>query len=120
VERDIYTIKAAGFEGPFGLLLELIEQRKLFINDVSLSAVTEDYLNYMNKLGGLNHFSPAEIASFVLVASTLILIKSKSLLPNLDLTSGEESDIKSLEERLRLYEKYVREGNNFCSARAEK
>lgn len=107
-----YTIKTAGFEGPFGLLLDLVEKRKLFINDVSLAAVTEDYLNYMNKLGGL---SPAEVTSFVLVASTLILIKSKSLLPNLNLTSEEERDIKSLEERLRLYEIFTKLGGNIKS-----
>ena len=109
MEKDVYQIKISGFEGPFGLLLDLIEKRKLHINDVSLSAVTEDYLAYMNKLGGL---SPAEISSFVLVASTLLLIKSKSLLPNLDLTSEEQGDIKSLEERLRLYELFTRLGGN--------
>ena len=105
VETESYTIKTAGFEGPFGLLLGLVEKRKLFINDVSLAAVTEDYLKYMNKLGGL---PPSEIASFILVASTLLLIKSKSLLPNLDLTGEEEGDIKNLEERLRLYELFSR------------
>jgi segregation and condensation protein A len=87
----------------------LIEKRKLFINDVSLSAVTEDYLSYMNKLGGL---PPAEVSSFVLIASTLLLIKSKSLLPNLDLTMEEEGDIKNLEERLRLYEIFTKLGGN--------
>lgn len=112
VEADTYQIKTAGFEGPFGLLLGLIEKRKLFINDLSLAAVTEDYLNYVNKLGSLN---PAEISSFIVVASTLILIKSKSLLPNLNLTSEEEGDIKSLEERLRLYEIFTRLGNNIKS-----
>ena len=105
MERDTYTIKTTGFEGPFGLLLNLIEKRKLFINDVSLATVTEDYLEYMNKLGGL---SPQKISNFILVASTLILIKSKSLLPNLNLTSEEEGDIRSLEERLRLYELFTK------------
>jgi segregation and condensation protein A len=109
MEPNTFQIKTTGFEGPFGLLLNLIEKRKLFINDVSLSAVTEDYLSYMNKLGGL---PPSEVSSFVLVASTLLLIKSKSLLPNLDLTSEEEGDIKSLEERLRLYELFIRLGGN--------
>ncbi len=112
MERDTYKIKTAGFEGPFGLLLQLIEKRKLFINDVSLAAVTEDYLHYMNKLGGSSSFSPAEISGFILVASTLILIKSKSLLPNLNLTMEEEGDIKSLEERLRLYELFSKLGIN--------
>ena len=112
METQSYKIKTSGFEGPFALLLELVEKRKLFINDVSLAAVTEDYLKYMNKLGGL---PPAEIASFILVASTLLLIKSKSLLPNLDLTGEEEGDIKNLEERLRLYELFTKLGGNIKS-----
>ncbi|KKR69982.1 MAG: Segregation and condensation protein A [Parcubacteria group bacterium GW2011_GWF1_40_6] len=107
MEKDTYQIKTSGFEGPFGLLLSLVEKRKLFINDVSLAQVTEDYLEYINKLGGL---PPSEISSFVLVASTLLLIKSKSLLPNLDLTSEEEGDIRDLEERLRLYEIFTKLG----------
>lgn len=112
MEKEIYHIKTGGFEGPFGLLLELIEKRKLFINDVSLASVTEDYLSYMNRSGGLQSLHPSEIASFVFVASTLILIKSKSLLPNLSLTNEEEGDIKSLEERLRLYELFTKLGGN--------
>jgi segregation and condensation protein A len=117
METDTFQIKTAGFEGPFGLLLNLIEKRKLFINDVSLSAVTEDYLAYINKLGGL---PSAEISSFVLVAATLLLIKSKSLLPNLDLTSEEEGDIKNLEERLRLYELFTKLGGNIKNNFGEK
>lgn len=112
METEDFKIKMAGFEGPFGLLLSLIEKRKLFINDVSLSTVTEDYLSYMNKLGGLN---PSEVSSFILIASTLLLIKSKSLLPNLDLTSEEEGDIKNLEERLRLYEIFTKLGGKIKS-----
>ena len=112
METDTYQIKTSGFEGPFGLLLNLVEKRKLHINDVSLAQVTEDYLEYMNKLGGL---PPSEISSFVLVASTLLLIKSKSLLPNLDLTSEEEGDIKNLEERLRLYEIFTKLGGKIKS-----
>lgn len=112
VETRSYKIKTTGFEGPFGLLLDLVEKRKLFINDVSLAVVTEDYLNYMNKLGGLSSLPPAEISSFIIVASTLILIKSKSLLPNFNLTLEEEGDIHDLEERLRLYELFTKLGEN--------
>lgn len=115
--NSAFQIKTASFEGPFGLLLTLIEKRKLFINDVSLAQVTEDYLSYMNKLGGLH---PAEISSFILVASTLLLIKSKSLLPNLDLTNEEEGDIKNLEERLRLYELFTKLGGNIKNNFGEK
>jgi len=100
-----YQIKTDAFEGPFHLLLSLIEERKFFINDLSLAQVTEDYLNYVKKFEELN---PSEISSFIVVAATLILIKSKSLLPNLNLTSEEESDIHNLEERLKLYELYTK------------
>lgn len=116
-DNSTFQIKTAGFEGPFGLLLSLIEKRKLFINDVSLSAVTEDYIQYMNKFGAL---SPAEISSFILIASTLLLIKSKSLLPDLDLTSEEEGDIKNLEERLRLYEIFTKLGGNIKNTFGQK
>ncbi len=99
-----YKIKTSIFEGPLGLLLHLVEKRKLFINDISLAEVTEDYLNYINTLGNI---SPDRISSFIVVASTLILIKSKSLLPELLLTDEEEGDIKRLEERLRLYKIFI-------------
>jgi segregation and condensation protein A len=114
---NIYTVKTEAFQGPFGLLLDLVEKRKLFINDVSLASVTEDFLNYMNSLGDSGGLGPVEITSFVQVAATLILIKSKSLLPNLSLTDEEQGDIKNLEERLRLYKIFMSLGgdikNNF-------
>jgi segregation and condensation protein A len=109
VEQEVYKIKTAGFEGPLGLLLGLVEERKLFINEISLAEVTEDYLKYINTLGNL---SPYEISSFVVVAATLILIKSKSLLPNLNLTNEEEVDIRNLEDRLKLYELYIKLGGH--------
>ncbi len=98
-----FNVKTASFEGPFGLLLSLVESRKLFINDVSLAQVTEDYIKYVNNLP---KEEKEEIASFILVAATLILIKSKSLLPELSLSKEEETDIKNLEDRLKLYELY--------------
>ena len=112
METEAYKIKTANFEGPFGLLLNLIEERKLHINDISLAQVTEDYLNYVNNLKGLE---PGEISSFIIVAATLILIKSKSLLPNLSLTEEEEGDIRNLEDRLKLYELYTRLAGNIKS-----
>lgn len=99
-----YKIKTKVFEGPFGLLLSLVEKRKLFINDLSLSEVTEDYLKH---LSGLRNLPPEEASSFLLVASTLLLIKSKSLLPNLDLTEEEKGGIRNLEKRLRLFKLFT-------------
>ncbi len=109
MEKETYKIKTGNFEGPFHLLLSLIEEKKFFINDLSLAQVTEDYLNYVNSLEKSNH---AQISSFIIVAATLILIKSKSLLPNLNLTSEEEGNIKNLEERLKLYELYTKLSGN--------
>ena len=109
METETYKVKTINFEGPFGVLLNLIEEHKLFINEISLAQVTEDYLNYVNNLGK-GH--PDEITSFIVVAATLILIKSKSLLPSLSLTNEEEGDIKNLEDRLKQYERYIRLGGN--------
>lgn len=100
--NNSYIVKQAAFEGPFPLLLSLIEGKKLFINDISLASITDDYIAHVNR----EKIDPRLISSFILVASTLILIKSKSLLPNLNLTEEEEKDITNLEERLRLYELY--------------
>jgi len=117
VENEAYNVKTINFEGPFGVLLNLIEERKLFINEISLAQVTEDYLKYLNSLEKTH---PDEIASFVVVAATLILIKSKSLLPNLNLTSEEEGDIKNLEDRLKLYELYIQLSGNVKNIFGEK
>ena len=96
-----YKVKTEAFEGPFNLLLSLVEERKLFINEISLAQVTEEYLKYVNESKDI---APENLTGFISVAATLILIKSKSLLPGINLTEEEEVDIKSLEERLRLYE----------------
>src|SRR3989344_7594620 len=97
-----FTVKTPHFEGPLELLLDLIERRKLFINDISLAAVTDDYLAYLE--GRKEAGAPlSEIAHFILIASTLLLIKSKSLLPSLSLTEEETESMEDLERRLRLY-----------------
>jgi len=99
---DKYSIKTEIFEGPLDLLLTLIEKRKLFIGDVALAKVADDYIEYVGTLNGL---PVSSVANFILVASTLVLIKSKSLLPTLDLTAEEEGSIEDLERRLHIYKK---------------
>lgn len=98
-----YKVVTPSFEGPFSLLLELIESRKLFVGEISLAKVTEDYINYVNRLDSLN---TDEISNFVVIAATLILIKSKSLLPNIEFTKEEQVEIKTLEDRLKLFETF--------------
>lgn len=97
-----FTVKQTHFEGPLDLLLDLIEKKKLFVNDVSLAKVADDYIAYVKNL---SEFPVADSAHFVLIASTLLLIKSKSLLPTLDLTNEEQASIDELQLRLRIYER---------------
>ena len=106
---DEYSIKTDVFEGPLELLLSLVEKRKLFISDISLSQVADDYISYIKQL---ENFPIADSAHFILIASTLVLIKSKSLLPNLSLSDEEEKNIDELEARLRQYQKYKELSNN--------
>lgn len=97
-----FHIKTPVFEGPLELLLSLIEKRKVFISDISLADVADEYMAFVKQL---EHFPIKDAAQFVLIASTLVLIKSKSLLPEFALTVEEEADIKDLEERLRVYQR---------------
>src|SRR3989344_4328791 len=102
METEMYKVKTLAFEGSLELLLNLIEKRKLLINEISLAEVADDFIAYVK---GLEKFPIAESANFILVASTLVLIKSKSLLPTLDLTDEEESNVAELEQRLKIYQR---------------
>ena len=95
-----YRVKTPVYEGPFDLLLNLIESRKLFINEISLSEVTNDYVAYTRQI---SDGKISETTAFIVIAATLILIKSKSLLPNMTLTDDEKNQIGNLENRLALY-----------------
>ncbi len=99
--KEEYRVKTSTFEGPLELLLRLVEEKKLFINEISLSEVTDDYIAYVRSLSSLDL---GQISGFLVVAATLILIKSKSLLPNLDLSEDEQTQIDDLERRLKIYQ----------------
>lgn len=93
-------IKTEQFEGPLELLLELVEKRKLLINDISLAAVTDEY---MRTVSVMQERSLPHTAQFIALAATLLLIKSKSLLPVLELTEEEHEQIDDLEVQLKYY-----------------
>ncbi len=95
-----FEISTERFSGPLQKLLELIEERKLEITELSLAEITGEFLDYVHKMG---EAEPKVLADFVSVAARLLLIKSKSLIPNLELTTEEEESIVDLEERLKLY-----------------
>jgi segregation and condensation protein A len=92
-----FALETPVYQGPLEALLELIEARKLSITQVSLAEVCDAYLSYLEKLPEL---PLGETAQFVLVASTLLLIKSRSLLPSLTLTEEERESVDELERRL--------------------
>ncbi len=105
-----FAVKVMDFEGPLDLLLSLVEDRKMLVNDVSLTKVSDDFLKYIQEQGG---FPLAEASQFVLVSATLLLLKSRSLLPVLSLTREEEEDIHDLEYRLRIYQAVRQASRNF-------
>lgn len=102
LETNKYLIKIENFEGPLDLLCHLIDKNKMNINEVNLSQITDQYIDYINKMEEMN----LEVTSeFLIMASTLIYIKSKNLLPK---ASDDEEEI-SEEELLRRiieYKKY--------------
>lgn len=100
---ETFSIKTATFEGPLELLLDLVEKRKFLINDISLASVTDEY---MAEVRLMQELSLPNTTQFISLAATLLLIKSKSLLPILKLTEDEEGDIGDLEIRLRRYQMY--------------
>ena len=87
------AIKINDFEGPLDLLCHLIDKNQMNIYDIELSKITDQYIEYLNKMEELN----LEIASeFLVMASTLLYLKSKNLLPK----QNEEEDVELTEEEL--------------------
>lgn len=92
LETKKYAIKIDNFEGPLDLLCHLIDKNKMNIYDINLSEITDQYINYLKEQEKLN----LEIASeFIIMASTLLYLKSKNLLPK-----HEEEEEEITEEEL--------------------
>jgi len=103
--QENYEIKLPLFEGPFDLLLFFIERDELDIYDIPIFKITTDFLNYIRHLETLN----VDVASeFILVAATLMRIKSKMLLPRpqLDEQGNEIDPREELIRHLLEYKKY--------------
>lgn len=99
----MYNVKLEKFEGPMELLLELIEKEKLDITELSLSKVADEYLEYIRNN---QNIQLENLAEFLSVASRLILIKSRALLPMLQFSEEEEEEIKDLAKQLEEYKKF--------------
>ena len=102
LETNKYEIKIDNFEGPLDLLCHLIEKNKLDIFEVKISDITDQYLDYINEMEQMN----LEVTSeFVVMASTLLYLKSKTLLPK-ESEDEEELTEEQLLQRIIEYKKY--------------
>ncbi len=105
MQSDTFEIKLPQFEGPFDLLLFFIERDELEIHEIPIAQITDDFLDYIQKMNALN----IELASeFIFVAATLMRIKAKGLLPRQELDEdGNEIDLKKdLIQKLIEYKKF--------------
>ncbi len=99
---DVF-LKLDSFEGPFDLLLNLINRKNIEITDVSISEVTDIFIDVVFKAGEFN----AEIASeYVVMAARLIYLKTKKLLPRDESEEREEMSEAELADHIKIYEKY--------------
>ncbi len=102
LETKKYAIKIDNFEGPLDLLCHLIDKNKMSIYDINLSKITDQYIEYLKEQEKLN----LEIASeFLVMASTLLYLKSKNLLPKQE-EEEEELTEEELIRRIVEYKKY--------------
>ena len=108
------NVKVTDFDGPFDLLLHLIRKNKMDIYNVEIYEITSQYLRYLDEMKQMD----LEITSeFIVVAATLIEIKSKNLLPKQKKEEEDEEDIeKKLLEKLIIYKK-IKESTNFFKQR---
>ncbi|PIR88185.1 MAG: hypothetical protein COU10_00540 [Candidatus Harrisonbacteria bacterium CG10_big_fil_rev_8_21_14_0_10_45_28] len=96
-----FEVRTEQFNGPMHKLLELIESKEMDVAQVSLAQVTGDFIAYVEQMN--EGVSSVILSEFVVVASRLLLIKSKILIPNLEFSEEEEADIADLERRLKIY-----------------
>ncbi len=103
------TFKLADFEGPLALLYKLIKDRDMSIDDVKISDITAQYLSYMD---GVQELDMEEATGFLDMASRLLLIKSRSILPKDEITTEEEpiDEETLLKMQLKEYELFKEAG----------
>lgn len=102
LETKKYSIKIDNFEGPLDLLCYLIDKNKMNIYDVNLTEITDQYIEFLNAMEKMN----LEITSeFIVMASTLLYLKSKNLLPKQE-EETEEITEEELIRRIIEYKKF--------------
>lgn len=97
-------IKVRQFEGPLDLLLSLIEEQKLDITQIALAEVTEQFLGYVKQL---EQIDPTALSDYLAIAAKLLVIKSKAILPSLEVeTDDDDEPEEDLTEKLFLYKQF--------------
>lgn len=91
------------FEGPLDLLLSLIEEQKLNITQIALAHVTEQFLQYVRQL---EQIEPTILADYLTIAAKLLVIKSKAILPTLEVDKDEDEPAGDLTEKLLVYKQF--------------
>jgi segregation and condensation protein A len=101
--HDIYTIRLDQFEGPLDLLLHLIERAELDITTIALAHVADQYLRYVRAMTDRN---AGQMSSFVFVASRLLVMKSRAILPQTPTSVIEPDESVDLVRQLREYQQF--------------
>ena len=114
---NMYEITIDNFSGPMDLLLHLIKEAKMDIMDIKLEIIIDEYLDYIKKMEEMN----LDIASsYLVMASELIEIKSRMLLPKAEDEEEEEDPKERLINRLILYEQYKNQIDSFKELEKER
>lgn len=95
--------KTEKFEGPLGILLQLIEAEKMDITEIALARIADQFLSYIEEAENIDS---EELADFLMIAAKLLYIKSKALLPYL-VIEEEETGAFDLERQLKMYKEFV-------------
>ena len=113
----MYEVTIDNFSGPLDLLLHLIKQSKMDIMNIKLEIIIDEYLDYINKMTEMN----LDVASsYLVMASELLEIKSKMLLPKVDDEEEEEDPKERLINRLILYQQYKDQIASFKELESER
>jgi segregation and condensation protein A len=99
-----YAVATECFEGPFDLLLQLVESNELEITDISLVQVTEPFLRLLDEHRG--RLLPEDLADFLVIAAKLVYLKSRALIPGLQ--DAEMDDGPDLASQLRVYQTFIK------------
>ncbi len=107
----MFKVSSQEFDGPLGLLLNMIEQEKLDITSIALSKIANQYVAYVKSSPEIE---AEELADFLVIAAKLLWLKSKALLPYLESDDDDES-IDDLEKQLKMYKEFAKASLHIAS-----